>query len=138
MEHVFECEERRIEAARLEKKTDRELLLEIARALPFMTPTDYKSYKDSIAFAVFGELYHEFRKKKFENTVSVVLSYKTVETEGAITDRFAIIDGLDFDEVNDKMKMSSSKIAEALVETVPESKLVKFKVDIKFFNDMRL
>ena len=70
--------------------------------------------------------------------MSVVLSYKTVETEGAFTDRFAIIDGLDFDEVNDKMKMSSSKIAEYLVETVPESKLVKFKVDIKSFNDMRL
>ena len=30
------------------------------------------------------------------------------------------------------------KVQEDLVETVPESKLVKFKVDIKIFNDMRL
>lgn len=40
MEHVLECEKRRIEAARLEQLTDRELLLEIARALSSKTIND--------------------------------------------------------------------------------------------------
>lgn len=137
MEHVLECEERRIKAERLEQKTDRELLLEIARALPSIVPGHYCSYKDSIAQFFCGELFIYFREKSFKNTVVVVIGYKTVKTEGSFTYRFEVVDYLDYTEIKAKIYEASDKMASELVAIVKESELVQVKAEIKTFNDMR-
>lgn len=136
MDNVLECEARRIEAVRLEEKTDRELLLEIARALPSITPSSYTTYMGSICEFIATNLYLEFRKKKFEHTVSFVLSYETVDSQGTLGGMFDIVNTLDLTEIRDKINQEAKKVAAQFVKEVPESKLVRVKIGIKTFNRM--